>query len=560
MTLDSLASIGSSGLHIGIIPILGIFFFISFIIVLSLFIYKDSQKQSELFKYYLNKKNSDLQYYYYLQASNLEEFFSPNFVKLFDEEKNFQKFQDLKKVLDEKQFNALQQIKFKKLDLLHHQRTAFEQDNLDFGLGEYFENQINNETIYVINLDNHLKFIECKFEIVNKDANNPVGLVIWFKDVTKTTLSIEAAQKELKQVQEELNLFREVLNNLNIPVWIRDQKDRIFYCNKEYKTIVNLNSNNNNIPELEKNSISVAQKARLQTTQYQEDKYIISQNDRRLFSIFEKPFGNNLLLGFAFDQSEKETIAHEFQEYREAQNNLLEAFSSAIAIYTPDTRLKYFNQSFINLWKLDEKWLFTYPTYAELLEELRNKRVLPEQTNFSAFKKERLKFFTEISETHNEFMYLPDGKCLRIIIIPFASGGLLFAFEDITSHLTLERSINSLNAVQRAILNSLSEGIAVFGQDGKLKLYNMAYLKLFDINEQYAAAAPHIADILESRKDFLDVPEQNWANAKNDLISSLYEREFQKTVIKMNDGRIIYGNIVPLPDGATLITYSETKK
>ncbi len=152
-------------------------------------------------------------------------------------------------------------------------------------------------------------------------------------------------------------------------------------------------------------------------------------------------------------------------------------------------------------------------------------------------------------------MYLPDGRALRMIVIPFSLGGVLFAFEDMTSSLALERSFNTLSAVQRAMLNNLSEAIAVFGQDGRLKLYNPAYLKLLEMDEQYASNSPHISDILESKKYLFHVQDSNWINVKNDLISSLYEREFQRTILKMSNDMVIYRNVAPLPDGATLITY-----
>ena len=42
-----------------------------------------------------------------------------------------------------------------------------------------------------------------------------------------------------------------------------------------------------------------------------------------------------------------------------------------MAIYGADMRLKSFNAAFTALWKLDEIWLDTQPTYGEVLEALR---------------------------------------------------------------------------------------------------------------------------------------------------------------------------------------------
>ena len=98
--------------------------------------------------------------------------------------------------------------------------------------------------------------------------------------------------------------------------------------------------------------------------------------------------------------------------------------------------------------------------YGEVLEVMREKRKLPEQANFKAFKQNQLKLFTTLIDPQEEFLFLPDGKTLRVIAIPHALGGILFAYEDVTDRLALERSYNTLIAVQRETLDHLHEGIA----------------------------------------------------------------------------------------------------
>lgn len=546
--------------HAEIAVIFGTIAILAIIFILLICLSRASDQYNDLIKYYHSKSRAETKYYYYLQANNLKEIFSNNFSVLFDQEIICRNFSVLNKFISDKQFTKLQELKFQKLELLQELCLKFQEDNKDGSLSEYFENEQNNESFIILDYKDHKgvdRFIECRLEIVNQIDNNPIGLVIWFKDVTQNITYINKVKAELLQVQMENKTYSDILNNLPIPLWARDKNNKITYCNNEYKAIVNIDveRDNSEIPELDKISVSIAKMARMLKAINKEEKYIIAKNERKLYSISEIPVANDLLVGFALDQSEKESVSKELEQYSDAQNNLLETSSSAIAIYAADTKIKYFNQAFINLWKLDEKWLFTHPTYGEILEELRQKRILPEQANFLQFKKERIKLFTQLSETYNEFMYLPDGKSLRVIIIPFSLGGLLFAFEDMTSHLALERSLNSLNAVQRAMLNNLSEAIAVFGQDGRLKLYNPAYLKLMEMEDQFAASSPHISDILESKKYLFHTRDTDWVSTKNDLISALYEREFQRSILKMNNDRIIYRSAAPLPDGATLITY-----
>lgn len=519
--------------------ILGLIFILFIFFICWLILRKFSNKHSDFIRYYLSQNNIEIEYFY-IQRDSQEKIFSPKFSKLFSSKLKFKNLESLEKIIDKTQINNLQDLISKQIQEL--KKKTF--------------NNKRQAVLEFIDDKGVARSIEAKIEALTEVENCPIGIVVWFRDVTINLQDTKRMEEELNQLRAEKKLYYDILNNTSIPIWARNNNNQVVYHNNEYQKLVNItnDSSDKSIPELTKSSTSIAKKARA-LQNYEEDKYIFAKNERKLFSIREKLFRDDYLLGIALDQSEKEKIKDELKQYSDVQNNFLESSSSAVAIYMADQKIKYFNQAFINLWGLDEKWLFTNPTYGEILEELRQRRKLPEQANFLDYKKGHLKLFTQLPETHNEFMYLPDGKVLRMIVIPFAIGGLLFAFEDMTSHLVLERSFNSLNAVQKAMLNNLSEAIAVFGQDGRLKVYNPAYLKLLDMETEYADSSPHISDIIESKKHLFQVRDSNWTNIKNDLISVLYEREFQRIILKMNNGIIIHRTVAPLPDGATLITY-----
>ncbi len=72
----------------------------------------------------------------------------------------------------------------------------------------------------------------------------------------------------------------------------------------------------------------------------------------------------------------------------------------------------------------------------------------------------------------DDLWYLPGGKTLRVVAQPHPFGGLTFLYEDVTEKLALESSYNTLIKVQSATLDTLSEAVAVFGPDARLKLHN----------------------------------------------------------------------------------------
>ena len=122
------------------------------------------------------------------------------------------------------------------------------------------------------------------------------------------------------------------------------------------------------------------------------------------------------------------------------------------------------------------------PSHGEILETLRESRRLPEQVDFPAFKAQVLEQYTSVIEPLEEQQHLPDGRTLRVVTAPHTLGGLLFIYEDVSDRLEMERSRNTLAAVQLATLDHLFEGVAVFGSDGRLQLSNSGYAKIWNLD------------------------------------------------------------------------------
>ena len=54
-------------------------------------------------------------------------------------------------------------------------------------------------------------------------------------------------------------------------------------------------------------------------------------------------------------------------------------------------------------------------------------------------------------------------------------------------------TINELIGVQRETLDNLHEGVALFGTDGRLKLFNPTFSPVWGLAEAALAEEPHIA-------------------------------------------------------------------
>ena len=383
-----------------------------------------------------------------------------------------------------------------------------------------------------------------------------VLLALFIYDISqrKQRMKLASTAQEADERTRQLQHLREVMDLLPIPVWQRDAGLVIVRHNRAYGMAVEgATPVEGKIPEFDKKTPAQAKQAQEEGKAIADRRYVIVGGARKLYDVTEIPAADGSMVGFALDLSEVDALREDLGRHNSAMDDFLESSASAMAIYGADMRLKSFNYAFVALWKLDEMWLDTHPTYGEILENLREKRKLPEQANFQLFKQQQIKLFRDLINPKEEFFYLPDGKALRVLAIPHALGGIMFAYEDVTDRLALERSYNTLIAVQRETLDNLHEGVAVFGEDGRLKLSNPNYVRLWNIPDEMAKSEPHVRDIVDKCKPLYVFDE--WESFKQDHIRQLQARNAHAQRLELADGKVIDWRKVPLPDGANLITY-----
>ncbi|MCC3303906.1 sensor histidine kinase [Sneathiella sp. HT1-7] len=385
--------------------------------------------------------------------------------------------------------------------------------------------------------------------------------------IDSLTLEQERAQSEiislkssLATARQERDDFIELLNAAPIPIWRRDQNSKIIWRNRKYSDIAGIDDGEETaVPELASSrdpdqARKLATKARVTGMTQSETRRYIVEGDRLSFKIVETPLEyDNQLAGFAMDTTGETELSEELKRHIEGHADVLENVASAIAIYGPDQRLEFFNQTYAKLWRISDDFLYGKPTISEVLDKQRELRRLPEQADFASYKDKRRALFTNVIEMREELVQLPDETVLRNIITPHPFGGLLFLFEDVTDKVVLERARNTQIAVQRATLDNLYEGVAVFGSDARLKLYNAAYCAIWDVEDEDLQEDCHISQIIDYHMERSD---QKWPDdLREKYIANVTRRDAASGRIERANGTIIDFNRVPLPDGNVLFTY-----
>ncbi len=157
---------------------------------------------------------------------------------------------------------------------------------------------------------------------------------------------------------------------------------------------------------------------------------------------------------------------------------------------------------------------------------------------------------------HEDWWYLPDGRTVHVVASPNPQGGVTYLFDDVTERFTLESRFNALSRTQRETLDSLREGVAVFGSDGKLKLSNPAFAQAWRLQPDIATAAPHIDQVVKLCRPLFPQDEV-WSELLSTVTGVRDAREDYRCRMERRDGSVLDCAAAPLPDGATLISFAD---
>ena len=280
---------------------------------------------------------------------------------------------------------------------------------------------------------------------------------------------------------------------------------------------------------------------------------------RRAWRIVAEPApgGAGAVLAFAMDMTEAEETRDTLRRHVEAHDETLNHLADAVAIFGPSKRLAFHNTAFQQLFSLDPAWLDERPTHAELLDRLRQRRQLPEVVDYAGWKAKELDFYGAAAAAPDDSWSLPDGRTLRVVRQPHPLGGVLLLFSDITDELKLRSRFNAQLQVQTATLDKLNDAVAVFGSDGRIRLHNEAFEAFWGVSgEQLRAASDFDAVAALCQKTMPDP--SLWLGLK----ARVADPDPESRVPISGEGRTADGRAAswqtrPLPDGATLVAFSD---
>jgi signal transduction histidine kinase len=386
----------------------------------------------------------------------------------------------------------------------------------------------------------------------------PVGgrAVMRIRDVSGDRLELIGLRERYAETKAIADALRTMLNAIADPVWMRDATGRLAWVNTAYiRAVEGAKADDviaRHVDLLEKPDREAAAAALHRSDIWRARVQAVVAGERHTLDVVDVP-SPLFSVAIANDLSELEAARADLERQMESHARTLDQMPTGVAIFDRKKRLVFNNAAYRELWSLDQNFLNQHPTDPEILDRLRAERRLPEQADFRAWKNGLMAAYQSV-ETDEQPWYLPDGRTLRVVTNPNPQGGVTYLFDDVSERFQLESQFNALTRVQGETLETLREGVAVFGTDGRLKLANPAFSSLWRVDPAALSAQPHFDVLAEACKP-LHPQEETWS-ALRAIVTGLsegrtgFERRLERT-----DGSVLDSAAQPLPDGATLLTF-----
>ncbi|WP_240535927.1 sensor histidine kinase [Candidatus Liberibacter solanacearum] len=380
------------------------------------------------------------------------------------------------------------------------------------------------------------------------------GSCAFLRFLTLNGVYSELAEKtlECKKISGHMSVFKLLFDSLDFLVWQRNQRGELLWANNSYKKNTEETSPQKEFFDNYKLFEEEVKKRMISSVELEENfcrtVSSIERGKHKSYKIIRvlNSFGE---AGIAIDVSKEITANDQLTHTYDILQNL----TVAIAIFDQNRYLQFYNESFMALWQMDPAFLKSNPSNDEFLEFLRSANKLPEQLDWKTWK-EKIFSAYKSSGDHKDTWHLPTGQTLHVIVVTNPLGGTIWMFENLTVQVDLETRYNTLVKVQGETIDHLSEGVAVFGPDGMIKLSNPVFRSLWKVEEEQVSPGTHIRNIASTCSKYYNKSD-GWDLFAAIITSFEDERKSLQGTLELLSDAVLEYSVIPLPNAQTMLTF-----
>ena len=366
------------------------------------------------------------------------------------------------------------------------------------------------------------------------------------------------AEQDLRRALEEARFLRDVLDRAPVLAWSLSPDRQVTWANAAYRDRFappQADLPDHRIPDVFGHVLDeVPLTARAGDSRRRIAVPGSHDGEARWFEVSQSAGPGGETLAFALDSDNLVAAEASLRRFIETLTETFAHLPIGLAVFDKNRRLGLFNPALTDLVKIDAVWLAARPSLRDFLERLRETRQMPEQKDFTSWRRK----LGELEEgardgTYEENWVLPSGKIFRVTGRPHPQGALAFLFEDISTAILIERKYRSELELSQATLDRMAEAVAVFDTSGMLVFVNSAFEAMWSLDPMESLDSPDIGDIIQHWAQRCR-PSSVWCRLR-EFATRAEARATWVDAIETRDGRLLQMLVAPLPDASALVVF-----
>ncbi|TPE52740.1 PAS-domain containing protein [Amaricoccus solimangrovi] len=395
------------------------------------------------------------------------------------------------------------------------------------------------------------------YELVGWPRDGAAHLAI--RPASEDATALRGARGALERAEAEAALLRGLIDRAPLLAWTVGADGQIDWCNRPYRERFGAAE----APLAEPGGPSAFAHVPEQVPLTARGEFLRRRvgvagaaGDRDWYEVSEAPRAGGGWIGFALAADDLVMAEAALRRFIETLTETFAHLPIGLAVFDRNRRLGLFNPALTDLVRIDAVWLAGRPSLRDFLERLRETRQMPDQKDFTSWRRK----LSELEEgaregTYEENWVLPSGKIFRVTGRPHPQGALAFLFEDISTAIQIERRYRSELELGQATLDRISEAVAVFDAAGELVFVNAAFRAIWDPEGAEEPRGLGVAEMAR-RCAGRSAPSDLWTRL-TDFATGAETRASFTGRVALLDGRGFDVLVAPLPDAASLVVFRD---
>ncbi len=301
--------------------------------------------------------------------------------------------------------------------------------------------------------------------------------------IAETTELARALQKMIREMEEvqERSRYRELFHSVADPVCLLDPAGRILEVNEALCTQLGLEPERLTGRDVRAflppgAAATLIQQTRMRGTARMRSRLLPLDGEPREVDILARAVhyrGHSAVLAVTRDVSDQLRAERDLRASRDFLQWVIDHLPVGLLIVDSELRVRFYNRTFADLWRMADEFLQRSPTVGELVRKAAGTVLRAEEGPGPLAER----FLRELSRSAQGIrLHTPrvDGVEMEGFAKRTPDGGYLLTFQDVTERTRREREC----ALLAAALQQAAEGIALATEEGRLFYVNTAYQRI----------------------------------------------------------------------------------